>query len=65
MFTKQHYKAIAEIITRRIALNQGTGRTPHFLYADDLALDLADYFAKDNPQFDKDKFFVACGLDSK
>lgn len=63
MFTRQHYKAIAEIIDKRTKLNQGTKRTAKFLYADDLAGDLADYFYNDNPRFNRDKFMVACGLE--
>ena len=62
MFTRQHYKAVAEIIRKRQNLNTGTKRTPRFLYADDLAGDLADYFDEDNPQFDRQKFLEACGL---
>lgn len=62
MFTRQHYKAIAEIIHKRLNLNQGTRRTPRFLYADDLAGDLADYFADSNSRFDRQKFLKACGV---
>ena len=28
----------------------------------DMATDLADYFQKENPRFDRDRFFSACGL---
>lgn len=58
--TKKHYRAIAEIIRKRADLNQGIARTPKFLYADDLAGDLADYFAADDPQFSRQKFLDAC-----
>ena len=61
MFTKKHYKAIAEIIENRAGIN-------NYVYAEErthalsIANDLADYFAKNNPRFDKDKFLEACGL---
>ena len=29
----------------------------------DIATDLANYFANDNPRFDRTRFFEACGLD--
>jgi hypothetical protein len=28
----------------------------------DIATDLANYYAKDNPRFDRTRFFEACGL---
>lgn len=62
MFTRKHYKAIAEIIKKRLNLNQGTRHTPRFLYADEVADDLADYFAGDNPRFDRERFLTACGI---
>ena len=62
MLTKKDFKAVAGIIEKRKKLNRGTGRTPDFLYADDLAGDLADYFAIQNPRFDRSRFMKACGL---
>ncbi len=63
MFTKQHYKAIAEIIKEKVEYAKaftGTAFTVNTcLY---IAEDLADYFTKDNSQFDHDKFLEACGL---
>jgi hypothetical protein len=65
MLTKKDFKAVAEIIERRKKLNHGTRRTPNFLYADDLAEDLADYFATQNPRFDRERFLITCGLEDK
>ena len=62
MLTKKDFKAVAEIIEKRKKLNRGTRLTSNFLYADDLAGDLADYFATQNPRFDRERFMKACGL---
>lgn len=63
-FTKQHYKAIAEIIGKEI--------DPSCLISEDacdtckaverIARTLTDYFEKDNPLFDRKKFLDACGI---
>jgi len=53
MFSKQHYKAVANII----ALTARDG-TREFLTQEFIWL-----FEKDNPLFDKEKFSKACGLD--
>lgn len=58
MFTRQHYKAIAGIIES----NRGDG-VEHTL--DQVASELADYFAKDNPRFDHNKFMDACGVNKE
>ena len=57
MFTKQHYKAIAEII--RQALYNSDLSTPQYK---GVVYDFADYFAGNNPRFDRKKFLDACGL---
>ena len=63
MFTRQHYKAIAAIIKETSDMHDHPN-----LYAwmatdtEGLAGKLADYFAKNNPRFDREKFLEACGL---
>ena len=68
MFIRQHYKAIAEIIKS----NNAASAIPEKSKAFDrgvrsagrwIAGGLADYFASDNPLFDRNKFMKACGLD--
>ena len=58
MFTKQHYEAIAKIIrdntTVVIAIDAS------IIFRDSLVYELADYFLKDNPNFDREKFIKAC-----
>ena len=67
MFTRQHYKAIAEIVKQNTELGECRVTLPkvsrtyrntrHFI-----AKDLANYFAQDNPRFDRERFLAACGL---
>ncbi len=59
MFTRQHYKAIAEIVRDRTFDYHGRD----YIFPALLAYDLVDYFIKDNPRFDRDKFLAACGIE--
>jgi len=47
-FTRQHYKAIADILQSILADY-------------DTCCKFADYFATDNERFDRDRFLEACG----
>jgi len=63
MFTKKHYKAIAEMIQTHQPNDPQEndychGKADGMFF---LTRDLADYFAKDNPRFDREKFLAACG----
>ena len=67
MFTKQHYKAIAEIIKGNTDTAADDDQSPDFregLFKARkwITRDLADYFAGDNPHFNREKFLQACGL---
>jgi len=59
MFTKQHYKAIAEIVKNHSFHD-------HFnklvVDTEEISQKLADYFAADNERFNRDKFLKACGI---
>ena len=56
MLSRKVYEAPAASIKKHVAT---AGRD--FCY--ELAIDLADYFASDNPRFDRGRFFKACGID--
>jgi len=63
MFTRQHYKAIAEIVRETSDVYDH----PNLIYFEAIptktfADKLADYFAADNPRFDRDQFLIACGI---
>ena len=57
MFTRQHYRAIEGIVK-----TVGSSYRGHYVY-EWLAGMLADYFALDNPRFDRRKFLDACGVE--
>jgi len=62
MLTKQHHKAIAEIIKEEI--DHWEKNAPRVQIAlTEVSHNLADYFEKDNPRFDYNKFMIACGID--
>jgi len=62
MFTKQHYKTIAEIIKKEI--DHWEKKEPRVQIAlTEISHNLADYFSGDNPRFDRNKFMDACGAD--
>ena len=52
--TKKHYEAIARIILQCEMENESR---------DMLVYMLADYFAQDNPRFDRVRFITACGIE--
>jgi hypothetical protein len=58
MMTKKHYIAIAAILAE--AQEASWPNAPTAITA--VTLDLARYFASDNPNFDPSKFFDAAGV---
>jgi hypothetical protein len=64
MLTRKHYKAIAEIVetTTEKHKTEGFGSLLCNEVRNSITIELADYFAADNPQFDRDRFLEACGL---
>ena len=65
--TKKHYVAIANIIRLNLRSAGNHTRKEHReieAYADtSTAMQLADYFATDNPKFNRDTFLTACGIE--
>jgi len=57
MLTKKDFKAVAIIIERSFS---GDTSTEYELPV--LVEHLADYFATQNPRFDRERFMKACGL---
>jgi hypothetical protein len=72
MMSRKQFTAVAAIVKEGFdwLSSQSSPRTPHaegfdagFTNATErLALDMADYFATENPNFDRAKFLTACGL---
>ena len=63
MLTKKDFKAVAEII-ESLCDWRTTHKHPDSYYygVRDAVEKLADYFATQNPRFDRQKFLDACGL---
>ena len=63
MFTKKHYKAIAAMILRRFGVNESWRKETKTDWAIRLFVgELEDYFADDNPNFNREQFRTACGF---
>lgn len=58
--TRKHYIAAAEVIRTAIASD---GTPIDRGYQMTVARLLADIFTDDNPRFDRDRFFTACGIE--
>lgn len=57
MLTKKDFKAVAEIIDYDGDRHYYDRHT-----CEEIAKQLADYFATQNPRFDRERFMKACGL---
>lgn len=55
--SKQDYGAIARVLAGYVALGDSKGEV-----AEAIAEELADYFAEQNPRFNKDRFLRASGV---
>lgn len=55
--TKKDYIRIAVIVNSYYVSYSDESET-----VENIALDLADMFEKENPRFDRDRFLIACGV---
>ena len=62
MLTKKDFKAVAEIIKLQITRYHVQERYACANGVESIAYHLADYFAMQNPRFDRERFLAACGL---
>ena len=65
MLTKKDFKAVAEIIEDNTTEIDGDClKYNHYqvVSRNSLVMELADYFATQNPRFDRERFMKACGL---
>lgn len=62
--TKKHFEAIARIIKSQrddlVSEQPACGDAYNVLIA--TAANMADYFASENPRFNREKFLTACGF---
>lgn len=59
---KELAEKVAELVKKRLNLNEELCCIPCFLYADELSDDLADLFTASDSTFDREEFFRRCGL---
>lgn len=58
--TRKHFEAVAEVLAAEHAIG---GETPFAQsHIRNITLSLADVFSRENPRFDRPRFFVAAGL---
>ena len=62
MLSRKVYEQIAASVKKSVDKADNTLDTNLYQFAVDMASELADYFASDNPRFDRTRFFDACGL---
>lgn len=63
MLSRKHYKAIAEIVKSHTDVHDHPDLNCwEAIDTEPFIANLADYFAQDNPQFDRSRFLEACGL---
>jgi len=57
MMTKKDFEAVAKVLNFSSAFGSPQWETRQWI-----ASELAELFANDNPNFDRDRFMEACGL---
>ena len=64
MLTQEDFKAVAEIIEEQVDFAKVfSGQSFALRSYRVIAENLADYFATQNPRFDRERFMKVCGLD--
>ena len=62
MLTRKVFEQVAGSVKKSVDKAGETKDLKLRDFAYDMAMELADYFEKENPRFDRDRFFNACGL---
>ena len=62
MLTRKVFEQVAASVKKSVDKAGETKDLKLRDFAYDMAVELADYFQKENPRFDRDRFFNACGL---
>lgn len=60
--SRKHYTEVAEILAAEIAVNRDNMSVT--LAIRNVALSLADMFKRDNGNFDRQRFYAACGIEA-
>ena len=62
MLTRKVFEQVAASVKKSVDKADKTKDLTLRDFVYDMAMELADYFEKENPRFDRDRFFNACGL---
>ena len=62
MLTRKVFKQVAASVKKSVDKADETLDINLYKFAGEMANELADYFERENPRFDRDRFFNACGL---
>ena len=62
MLTRKVFEQVAASVKKSVDKADETLDANLYGFAAEMANELADYFQKENPRFDRDRFFKACGL---
>ena len=65
MLTRKVFEQVAGSVKKSVDKAGETKDLKLRDFAYDMAVELADYFQKENPRFDRDRFLDACGLGSR
>jgi len=68
IFERRHYQAIAEVVCEELKeLKRANYRavTSYVCELEDFAEHLAQMFSRDNPNFKRERFLKACGMEEK
>jgi hypothetical protein len=60
--TKAHFKALADILRVEVAADLATGMGDDESPACRISVRVAEYLARVNPRFDRNRFLAACGM---
>ena len=65
MLTRKVFEQVAASVKKSVDKADETLDANLYGFAAEMANELADYFQKENPRFDRDRFLDACGLGSR
>ena len=63
MLTRKVFEQVAASVKKSVDKADETLDIQLYKFAGEMAKELADYFERENPRFDRDRFMKACGFD--
>lgn len=60
--SRKHYQSFAAMFAGEMALAKHSGDKNRIIQVENIIRSAADIFAQDNPNFDRARFYAACGL---